>query len=68
LVISGSLMIRNVVDINWKYLGDAVPAFLTLIIIPCELISVKAVVATDEIVNLQSVLTSHMASLPVSSR
>ena len=29
-------MIRNVVDINWKYLGDAVPAFLTLIIIPCE--------------------------------
>jgi adenine/guanine/hypoxanthine permease len=36
LVISGSLMIRNVVDINWKYLGDAVPAFLTLIIIPCE--------------------------------
>lgn len=34
LVISGSLMIRNVVDINWKYLGDAVPAFLTLIIIP----------------------------------
>ncbi|KIM32264.1 hypothetical protein M408DRAFT_326887 [Serendipita vermifera MAFF 305830] len=34
LVISGSLMIRNVVDINWKYLGDAVPAFLTLIVIP----------------------------------
>ncbi|KAG9043736.1 hypothetical protein FS842_001731 [Serendipita sp. 407] len=34
LVISGSLMIRNVVDINWHYLGDAVPAFLTLIIIP----------------------------------
>ncbi|CCA67173.1 probable Purine Transporter AzgA [Serendipita indica DSM 11827] len=34
LVISGSLMIRNVVDINWSYLGDAVPAFLTLIIIP----------------------------------
>jgi adenine/guanine/hypoxanthine permease len=36
LVISGSLMIRNVVDVNWKYLGDAVPAFLTIIIIPCE--------------------------------
>jgi len=27
-------MIINVRDINWFYLGDAVPAFLTLIIIP----------------------------------
>ncbi|KAL9708878.1 hypothetical protein Ac2012v2_008033 [Leucoagaricus gongylophorus] len=34
LVIVGSLMIRNVVEISWDYLGDAVPAFLTLIIIP----------------------------------
>ncbi|KAI0337857.1 hypothetical protein BDW22DRAFT_847389 [Trametopsis cervina] len=34
LVIVGSLMIRNVRDINWDYVGDAVPAFLTLIIIP----------------------------------
>ncbi|TFK38450.1 xanthine/uracil permease [Crucibulum laeve] len=34
LVIVGSLMIRNVVEINWNYLGDAVPAFLTLLIIP----------------------------------
>ncbi|KJA22386.1 hypothetical protein HYPSUDRAFT_202188 [Hypholoma sublateritium FD-334 SS-4] len=34
LVIVGSLMIRNVVEINWMYIGDAVPAFLTLIIIP----------------------------------
>jgi len=34
LVIVGSLMIRNVLEINWDYLGDAVPAFLTLIIIP----------------------------------
>ncbi|KAF5375867.1 hypothetical protein D9615_008244 [Tricholomella constricta] len=34
LVIVGSLMIRNVRDINWDYIGDAVPAFLTLIIIP----------------------------------
>ncbi|KAJ7874698.1 permease family-domain-containing protein [Mycena olivaceomarginata] len=30
----GILMIRNVRDINWDYIGDAVPAFLTLIIIP----------------------------------
>jgi len=34
LVIVGSLMIRNVRDINWDYIGDAVPAFLTIIIIP----------------------------------
>ncbi|KAI0085241.1 permease family-domain-containing protein [Irpex rosettiformis] len=34
LVIVGSLMIRNVRDINWDYYGDAIPAFLTLIIIP----------------------------------
>lgn len=34
LVIVGSLMIRNVRDINWDYVGDSIPAFLTLIIIP----------------------------------
>ncbi|PPQ68123.1 hypothetical protein CVT24_002949 [Panaeolus cyanescens] len=34
LVIVGSLMIRNVLEINWMYIGDSVPAFLTLLIIP----------------------------------
>ena len=34
LVIVGSLMIRNVRDINWDYIGDALPAFLTILIIP----------------------------------
>jgi AGZA family xanthine/uracil permease-like MFS transporter len=34
LVIVGSLMIRNVREINWDYIGDSVPAFLTLIVIP----------------------------------
>ncbi|KAF9039131.1 xanthine/uracil permease [Panaeolus papilionaceus] len=34
LIIVGSLMIRNVMEINWMYIGDAVPAFLTLLIIP----------------------------------
>ena len=34
LVIVGTLMARNVREINWDYLGDAVPAFLTIIIIP----------------------------------
>ncbi|KAJ1938745.1 hypothetical protein FBU59_004346 [Linderina macrospora] len=28
------MMIQNVVHINWKYVGDAVPAFLTIIMIP----------------------------------
>jgi len=27
-------MVRNVLEINWHYIGDAVPAFLTLIILP----------------------------------
>ena len=34
LVIVGTLMIRNVREINWDYIGDAVPAFLTIIMIP----------------------------------
>lgn len=34
LIIVGSLMIRNVKEINWEYPGDAIPAFLTLILIP----------------------------------
>ncbi|KAI0294109.1 xanthine/uracil permease [Multifurca ochricompacta] len=34
LVIVGTLMIRNVREINWNYIGDGVPAFLTIVIIP----------------------------------
>ena len=34
LIIVGTLMIRNVREINWDYIGDAVPAFLTIIMIP----------------------------------
>jgi len=34
LVIVGALMIRNVREINWDYIGDAIPSFLTIIIIP----------------------------------
>ncbi|KAJ7502793.1 xanthine/uracil permease [Mycena galericulata] len=34
LIIVGSLMMRNVREVNWDYIGDAVPAFLTIIIIP----------------------------------
>ncbi|TFK21710.1 purine transporter [Coprinopsis marcescibilis] len=34
LTIVGSMMIRNVLDINWDYLGDSIPAFLTILLIP----------------------------------
>lgn len=34
LVIVGSLMITNVREINWDYIGDAVPSFITIIMIP----------------------------------
>ncbi|KAI0739607.1 xanthine/uracil permease [Daedaleopsis nitida] len=34
LVIVGSLMIRNTREINWDYVGDAVPAFITILTIP----------------------------------
>ncbi|EJD38349.1 xanthine/uracil permease [Auricularia subglabra TFB-10046 SS5] len=34
LVIVGALMVRNVKEINWDYIGDGVPAFLTMLIIP----------------------------------
>ncbi|KZV98922.1 xanthine/uracil permease [Exidia glandulosa HHB12029] len=34
LVIVGALMVRNVLEVNWNYIGDGVPAFLCLIIIP----------------------------------
>ncbi|KAL0573997.1 hypothetical protein V5O48_007966 [Marasmius crinis-equi] len=34
LVIVGSLMIRNVREVNWDYIGDAVPAFITILMIP----------------------------------
>ncbi|KAF7321502.1 hypothetical protein MKEN_00671000 [Mycena kentingensis (nom. inval.)] len=34
LLVVGSLMIRNVREINWDYVGDAVPSFITLLMIP----------------------------------
>jgi AGZA family xanthine/uracil permease-like MFS transporter len=34
LVIAGSLMARNLRDINYSYAGDLVPAFLTIIMVP----------------------------------
>ncbi|KAK3352181.1 xanthine/uracil permease family protein-like protein, partial [Lasiosphaeria hispida] len=34
LILIGCMMMRQVVSINWKYIGDAVPAFVTLLFIP----------------------------------
>lgn len=34
LILVGSMMVSAVTDINWKYMGDAVPAFLTIAIMP----------------------------------
>ncbi|OAL50754.1 hypothetical protein IQ07DRAFT_437056 [Pyrenochaeta sp. DS3sAY3a] len=34
LVLVGCLMMRQIVSINWRYIGDAVPAFVTVMFIP----------------------------------
>lgn len=34
LVLVGSMMTASVVEVNWAYLGDAVPAFLTISLMP----------------------------------
>ncbi|KAI1101669.1 permease family-domain-containing protein [Jackrogersella minutella] len=34
LVLVGSMMMSSVVEINWKYIGDAVPAFVTICAMP----------------------------------
>lgn len=34
LILVGTMMARSVTDINWKYLGDAVPAFITITFMP----------------------------------
>nr|GAT50068.1 purine transporter [Mycena chlorophos] len=34
LVIVGSLMARNVREVNWDYVGDSLPAFVTILMVP----------------------------------
>ncbi|KAH7130648.1 permease family-domain-containing protein [Dendryphion nanum] len=34
LVLVGCLMMRQIINVNWKYIGDAVPAFVTVMFIP----------------------------------
>jgi len=34
LILVGSMMMPAAVDINWKYMGDAIPAFVTIVAMP----------------------------------
>lgn len=34
LILVGAMMIRSCTDINWRYIGDSIPAFLTMIMMP----------------------------------
>ncbi|KAF2706888.1 hypothetical protein K504DRAFT_69750 [Pleomassaria siparia CBS 279.74] len=34
LILVGCLMMRQIVSVNWRYIGDAVPAFVTVMFIP----------------------------------
>lgn len=34
LILVGSMMTASVVDINWRYIGDSVPAFVTIALMP----------------------------------
>lgn len=34
LILVGSMMVSTVTEINWKYMGDAIPAFLTIVMMP----------------------------------
>lgn len=34
LILVGCLMMRQIVQINWRYIGDAVPAFVTVMFVP----------------------------------
>lgn len=34
LILVGSMMVRAVTEINWEYMGDSVPAFVTIFLMP----------------------------------
>ncbi|KAI1851940.1 hypothetical protein JX265_008255 [Neoarthrinium moseri] len=34
LILVGSMMMKHVTEINWTYMGDAIPAFLTIALMP----------------------------------
>ncbi|KAK8005135.1 MFS transporter- AGZA family- xanthine/uracil permease [Apiospora arundinis] len=34
LILVGSMMVKSVTEINWRYMGDAIPAFITIALMP----------------------------------
>jgi AGZA family xanthine/uracil permease-like MFS transporter len=42
LIVVGALMMENVVNVNWDYPGDAIPAFVAIALIPFTCKSVSA--------------------------
>ncbi|CAG9946529.1 unnamed protein product [Clonostachys rosea f. rosea IK726] len=34
LILVGSMMVSSVTEVNWKYIGDAIPSFLTIVLMP----------------------------------
>jgi AGZA family xanthine/uracil permease-like MFS transporter len=34
LIIVGAMMAKSAADINWRYIGDSLPAFITLVVMP----------------------------------
>ncbi|SPO03734.1 related to permeases [Cephalotrichum gorgonifer] len=34
LILVGSMMVTGVTEINWRYMGDGIPAFLTIVMMP----------------------------------
>ncbi|KAF2088026.1 xanthine/uracil permease family protein-like protein [Saccharata proteae CBS 121410] len=45
LILVGCMMVRQVVAINWRYIGDAVPAFVTIICVPLTYSTAYGVIA-----------------------
>lgn len=60
----GCLMIRQVVSINWAYIGDAIPSFVTLTFIPFSYSVAYGLIAyvTHPHINTETVLT-HTSGL-----
>lgn len=60
LVLVGAMMVRQVVAINWRYIGDAVPAFVTIIFVPMSYSTAYGLIAgilTYVAINLPIALT-----------
>ncbi|KAK8154646.1 permease family-domain-containing protein [Phyllosticta citrichinensis] len=45
VILVGAMMVRQVTAVNWNYIGDAVPAFVTIIFIPMSYSTAYGVIA-----------------------